>query len=271
MEVLIMSYALNKNKVKGALETGQTSMGIYTSIPSPTIIELAGLAGFDWIRLDWAHAPLDLFTIEHLIRAAEIHGITPFMRLEFNEQKIANVLESGIMGIIVPDIETAADAQAVVNAVKFSPIGNRGMFSSPRKSGYGTIGGRDFKEWNNQEVMVGIQIENLQAIENIDEILTVKGIDMVLSGRGDLSNALDVPGQRHHPLVLEAEASIFEKALEKGLAISPQLDPTQEQLSEVVAEWVEKGARVITFGHDLSIIKHAFSDVVSKIKPEYSS
>ncbi|WP_249869199.1 HpcH/HpaI aldolase family protein [Oceanobacillus saliphilus] len=262
-----MVYVLNDNKVKKALKTGDISPGIYTSIPSPTIIELAGLAGFEWIRLDWAHAPFDLFAIEHFIRAAEVHGIIPFIRLELDEQKIANVLESGVMGVIVPDIETAADAQAVVNAVKFSPVGNRGMFSSPRKSGYGEIKGEDFKKWTNEEVMIGIQIENLQAIENLDEILNVEGIDMILSGRGDLSNALGVPGQRNHQLVLEAEEKIFEKALKKGRAISPQLDSTDENLNEVVKEWQEKGAKIITFGHDSSIIKHAFSKIISKIKP----
>ena len=259
-----MAFALRKNKVKEALRTGQTSIGIYVATPSPTIIELAGLAGFDWIRLDWAHAPFDLAAIENLVRAAELHDLTPFMRLELNEQKIASVLESGVMGIIVPDIETAEDAEAAVHAAKFSPIGKRGMFSAPRKSGYGTISGGDFKEWTNNEVMVAVQIENLRAIENINEILNVNGIDMVLSGRGDLSNALGVPGQKNHPLVLEAEEKIFKKALEKGIAISPQLDPTHLNLADLVQEWKQKGAHVISFGHDVIIMKHAFKQVVSK-------
>lgn len=263
---LITVYALNTNKVKEALKMGETSLGIYTSIPSPTIIELAGLSGFEWVRLDWSHAPFDLFTIEHFVRAAEVHGIIPFIRLELDEQKIANVLEIGVMGIIVPDIETAEDAQAVVDAVKFSPIGKRGMFSAPRKSGYGEIKGEAFKKWTNEEVMIGIQIENMKAVDNLDEILNVEGIDLILSGRGDLSNALGVPGQKSHPLVLEAEEKIFNKALQKGRAISPQLDPTDDNLTEVVRKWQEKGAQVISCGHDLAIIRHAFSNVISKTK-----
>lgn len=260
-----MGYKLTRNSVKEAIETGQTSLGMYTSIPSPTIIELAGLAGFDWVRLDWAHAPFDLSTIEHFIRAAEVHGVTPFIRLELDEQKISQVLEIGIMGVIVPDITNAQDAQMVVDAVKFSPLGNRGMFSSPRKSGYGTIDGGTFSKWTNDEVMIGLQIENIQALENIDEILQVEGIDLILSGRGDLSNALGVPGQKNHPLVLEAEEKIFKKALEYGRSISPQLDPTRENLAELVEDWTKKGAKVISFGHDVAIVKDAFTNLVSQL------
>jgi 2-keto-3-deoxy-L-rhamnonate aldolase RhmA len=264
LEVILMAFELKKNPVKEALKNGKASFGMYVATPSPTIIELAGLAGLDWIRFDWAHAPLDLFAIENMVRASECQGVVPFIRLELNEQKISSVLESGVMGIIVPDINTADDAKTVVDAAKFSPIGNRGMFSSPRKSGYGTVSGKEFKEWSNSEVMVGIQIESLEAIENLEEILSVQGIDIVLSGRGDISNALGVPGQKTHPLVLETEEKIFKTAKEKGLAISPQLDPTAADFADTVADWVDKGARVISFGHDLTVIKKAFEDVVTK-------
>ncbi|MFJ5769911.1 HpcH/HpaI aldolase/citrate lyase family protein [Psychrobacillus sp. NPDC093180] len=261
-----MTFELKRNSVKEALIKDITSFGIYIATPSTTIVELAGLAGFDWIRLDWAHAPLDLILIENLIRAAECQELTPFIRLDLNEQKISSVLEMGIMGVIVPDIENAESAKKVVDAVKFSPIGKRGMFSAPRKSGYGLVGGREFKEWSNKEVMVGIQIESLEGIRNIEEILNVPGIDVILSGRGDLSNALGVAGQKNHPLVLEAEEKIFRLAKTKGIAISPQLDPTNPNFSQDVLEWKEKGARVISFGHDLTIIRKSFEKVVSEVK-----
>lgn len=263
-----MTYVLKPNPVKQAIMEGKTSLGMYVATPSPIIVELAGLAGLDWVRIDWCHSPLDLSMIENMVRAAELQNIVPFIRVEGDEQKISTVLEMGVMGIIVPDVTTAEDAKAVVNAAKFSPIGNRGMFSCPRKSGYGSIKGAEFRIWSNEEVMVGIQIENLQAIKNLDDILNVPGIDMVLSGRGDLSNSLGVPGQKNHPLVLEAEEKIFDIAKSKGIAISPQLNPTDLDFSSTVQEWVEKGANVISFGHDLLVIKKAFETIVKNARGE---
>jgi 2-keto-3-deoxy-L-rhamnonate aldolase RhmA len=258
-----MTYLLKPNPVKNAIKNGKTSFGMYVATPSPIIVELAGLAGLDWVRIDWCHSSLDLFMIENMVRAAECHNITPFIRIENNEQKISSVLEMGVMGIIVPDVSNLDDAKAVVNAAKFSPIGNRGMFSCPRKSGYGAIDGASFKDWSNEEVMVAIQIESSEAIENLEEILSVPGIDMVLSGRGDISNSLGVPGQKNHPLVLEAEERIFKLAKSKGIAISPQLDPTAHNFSSAVQEWVEKGANVISFGHDLPVIRKAFENAMT--------
>lgn len=254
--------SLQKNPVKIAIQEKKLSFGCYIATPSPAIVELAGVAGLDWIRIDWAHSALDLPIIENMIRAAESQDIAPFIRLNLDEQKISSVLEIGALGIIVPDVETAEDAKAIVNAAKFSPIGERGMFSAPRKSHYGLISGGDFKEWSNKEILIGVQIENLKAVENLEEILEVTGIDMVLSGRGDLSNALGFPGQKDHPKVLETEEKIFRIAKSKGIAISPQIDPTAADFQIKVSGWIKKEAYVISFGHDLPIIKKTFENLI---------
>jgi 4-hydroxy-2-oxoheptanedioate aldolase len=94
--------------------------------------------------------------------------------------------------------------------------------------------------------------------------LSVQGIDIVLSGRGDLSNALGVPGQKKHPLVLKAEEKIFEAAKSRGIAISPQLDPYSEYFAESVRKWIVKGAGIISLGIDSSIIKKAFENIANK-------
>ena len=261
-----MLYQLKNNPLREAIRERRTAFGIYVETPSASIVELAGLAGLDFVRLDLSHAPFDLNIIENMIRAAECQGIAPIIRLNLDEQKIASVLEMGAMGIIIPDVSTAEKAKAVVNAAKFSPIGERGMFSASRKSGYGSIDAATFKKWSNEEIMVGIQIESLQAIENLDEILSVQGIDIVLSGRTDLSNAFGVPGQKDHSLVLDAEEKIFSAAKSKGIAISPQLDPYAINYVENVQKWVGKGAEIISLGIDLLIIKKAFENIVNKSK-----
>lgn len=256
-----MPYQLRNNRIKEAIREKRTAFGIYVENPSSVIVELAGIAGFDFVRLDWCHAPFNINIIADMIRAAECQNIVPFIRLDLDVQKISSVLEMGAMGIIVPDISTAEEARAVVNAAKFSPIGDRGMFSAVRKSGYGSIDAATFKKWSNEEIMVGIQIESLQAIENLDEILSVEGIDIVLSGRQDLSNALGVPGQKNHPLVLDAEEKLFNMAKSKGIAISPQIDAYGMNFTEDLKKWVNKGADIISLGIDVAIIKKAFEDI----------
>jgi 4-hydroxy-2-oxoheptanedioate aldolase len=259
-----MTCQLRNNPLKEAVREGRTAYGIYIEDPSCTMVELAGLAGFDFVRLDWCHAPFDLNIIENMIRAAECQGIVPIIRLNLDDQKISSVLEMGAMGIVVPDVSTAAEAKAAVNAAKFSPAGERGMFSASRKSGYGRVDAATFKAWSNEQIMVGVQIESLQAIENLDEILGVEGIDIVLSGRGDLSDALGVPGQKNHPLVLKAEERIFDTAMSRGIAISPLLNPYAMGFDEEVRKWKEKGACIISLGIDAAIIRKAFEDIVDK-------
>ncbi len=129
------------------------------------------------------------------------------------------------MGVIIPGVSDAS-APGGQDAVKFAPVGKRGLFSAARKSGFGTVSSSEFTRWTNEEVLLGIQIETLEAIENLDEILAVKGIDIVQSGRGDLSNALGVPGEKTHPRVLEAEEKIFGKPSPGASPSHPSSTPT---------------------------------------------
>ena len=161
-----MAFSMPQNALRARLHQGQAAFGIYVAIPSPTVIELAGLAGFDFVRIDWTHAPLDLLAIENLVRAAECHAVTPLVRVNLDEQKIASVLELGAMGIIVPGVSTGDAARAAVAAAKFSPIGERGMFSAARITGYGDVDAATYREWTNREVLIGVQIEPAVGILN---------------------------------------------------------------------------------------------------------
>lgn len=256
-----MTFKLPRNSLRMRLENDEMAFGIYVSVPSPVIVELAALAGLDFVRLDLAHGPYELPALENMIRAAEIHGITPMARLHPNGPTISNLLEMGMMGIVVPDIASREEAQEVIAAAKFAPIGRRGMFSATRRAGYGKVSAGAFREWTNQEILVGVQIENLEAVERLDDILDVPGIDLVLSGRGDLANALDLPGQRTHPTVLELEERIFHAARQRGLAISPQLDPDAPDFEAGLQAVTDAGARIVSLGADLTHISRAFARI----------
>lgn len=256
-----MTMQLKKNPVKQAIKNGQTVFGIYIGVTSPTMVEMAGYAGFDFVRIDVSHNAYDVPTIVNMIRAAEASGVTPMVRLDNDPHLIANVLEAGAMGLIIPDVSTPEKARSVVDAVHFAPVGDRGTYAASRVTRYGAISGGDYAKWSNEELLLGIQIESKEAADNLENTLSVDGIDMIGSGRGDLANALGLTGQKNHPAVLALEEKIFTAARKRGKCISVNLDPTAQDFAETVAAWKGK-AQVITLGHDITLIRKHFSDAI---------
>ena len=252
---------LMKNPVKQAIRNGQTVFGLYIGVPSPAMVELAGYAGFDFVRIDISHNGYDLPTIVNMIRAAEATGVTPMVRVDNNPHLITNVLEAGAMGLFIPDVATDEKAVSVVRAVHFAPLGDRGTYSASRIARYGGINSGEYCTWSNEELLLGIQIESKEAADNLEKTLDVDGIDMIGSGRGDLSNALGLTGQKNHPSVLALEEKIFDAAKRRGKYISVNLDPTAPNFAQEVAAWKKK-AQVITLGHDITIIRRNFSDAI---------
>ena len=252
---------LKKNPIKQALREGRTVLGINIGVPSPVIVELAACAGFDFVRIDTSHNGYDLPTVVNLIRAAEAAGITPMARVDNDPHLITNILEAGAMGVFIPDVSTVELAKEVVDAVHFSPLGDRGTYSAARVMRYGEISGAEYKRWSNEELLLGVQIESKAATDNLEAILNVEGIDMIGSGRGDLSNSLGLTGQKDHPAVLALEEKIFESAKSRGKFTSVNLDPTGQNFAEVVGEWKKK-AQVITLGHDIPFIRKMFAEAV---------
>jgi|SRR5665648_20072 len=261
-----MKHEFKKNPVKQKIMNGETVFGIYIAIPSPMLVELAGYNGYDFVRIDISHMSTDLATIENMVRAAELSGVTPMIRIDNNPNLINSVLEMGIQGLVVPDVESIKIAKSIVEVTRFNPIGGRGIFSAARVSRYGYISGAEYTKWSNKEVLLGIQIENIEAVNNMEEILSVEGIDMCLSGRGDLANSLGVPGQKNHPSVLEAEEKIFDAAKRHGKSISVNIDPTANNYIENLRKWKNKGAQVITLGHDILLVKKGLENAIKNAR-----
>jgi 4-hydroxy-2-oxoheptanedioate aldolase len=253
---------LKKNPVKQAIRDGKTVFGIYIAVPSPVMVELAGYAGFDFVRIDICHSAVDLPAIADMIRAAEASGVTPMVRVDYDPHLIAKVLEAGAMGLFIPDVSTVEMARSVVDAVHFAPMGDRGTFAASRITRYGAISSGEYAKWSNEEILLGVQIESKEAADNLERTLGVDGIDMIGSGRGDLANALGLTGQKNHPSVLALEEKIFDTAKKRGKYVSVNLDPTASNFAETVVTWKKK-AQVITLGHDLTLLRKYFGDAIT--------
>lgn len=205
-----------KQNLKKESQQQTNTYGMYVTMADVSVIEMAAYAGFDFVRIDCEHYLIDPSTLLHMIAAANACGLSVHVRVPCISE-ITRVLEAGADGIVVPHVSTKAAAIEAVNAVKFAPLGERGMYNGYRCMQYGRIVASDYLSVANDLVTLTVQIEDVEGLANIDEILSVPGIDMVSSGKADLSQSMGYLGQSSHPEVLKAEESIATAALAHGV------------------------------------------------------
>lgn len=194
---------MQENTLKGKLAAGQAVFGVMLTFPAAPVVEMLGGLGFDWILLDNEHGSITVDNCEDLVRAAELSGIAPIVRPIGNKPEfIAPFLDRGAWGVQVPHVNTAAEAAAAVDAVKYHPEGHRGIFSRGRPAGYGFVGTTaDYVKEANRNTLVCLMLEEVEAINNLEELVTVDGVDVFFIGSGDLSQSMGYPGQQTHPEV----------------------------------------------------------------------
>jgi 4-hydroxy-2-oxoheptanedioate aldolase len=196
-------------------------LGPFISMSDSTVIDLVALAGYDFILLDAEHGSLSLETIANHVRAARANNLGTLLRVpEGDASYMQRALDLGIDGIEIPHVKSAADAEWAVKAVRFPPVGTRGMYTKGVVANYGLHGyssTRALVDAVNAEVICNIIVEDAEGVANIDEIVTVPGIDFITVGPGDLSGSLDVVGQLDHPLVREAMNKVFAACRNAGI------------------------------------------------------
>jgi 4-hydroxy-2-oxoheptanedioate aldolase len=171
------------------------------TFPSPSVVEMLGHLGFDWILLDNEHGSITVDTAEACIAAAELTGMAPIVRPVANRPEIiAPFLDRGAWGVQVPHVNTAEEARAAVDAVKYGPDGHRGIFSGGRTAGYGFAGSTaEYARRANAETLVCLMLEEVEAIDNLPDLVKVPGVDVYFIGSGDLSQSMGLTGQQAHP------------------------------------------------------------------------
>ncbi len=209
---------MKTNRMKQKLLAREPVFGLSMMIPSPQVVEMAAELGFDWVLLDCEHGTLSMESVELLCMAADAQGITPIARPAVNApEAIAPLLDRGAMGVQVPHVTSGADARRAVEAVKFYPQGKRGMAAGTRPSQYGLSGSvAAYAEQSNHESLVCVQLEELAAIQNADEILAVDGVDVFFIGPSDLSQSMGFIGRPDAPEVKSAIAQTLDKIVAAG-------------------------------------------------------
>lgn len=239
-------------KIKEKLRNRQPSVGTWMSMAHPSIAEILAMAGFEWVVIETEHTAIDVSEVLRLIIAIEQRGAIPLVRLASVDPVQAKaVLDSGAAGVIVPMVNTRAEAELAVAMTKYPPLGNRGV-GLARAQGYG----QDFDNYvknANQHTLLIVQIEHIDAVNNIDEILSVPGIDGTFIGPYDLSMSLGVPGQLSHPSVVAAKEKVLKAVLKKGLAAGIHfVQPLTA--AEDCAAGIKEGYTFIAVGTDILFI-----------------
>jgi len=229
---------MKRNRMKEKLRAGEPVYGVSVMIPSPQIVEMIGAAGFDWVLLDCEHGTLTLESVELMAMAAEACGITAIARPATRApEHILQVLDRGVMGVQVPHVNTAEDARQVVAAVKYHPLGNRGLAAGTRAAVYDSHGTlADYVKAANEATLIAVQIEEQAALDHVDELLTVADIDVFFVGPSDLSQSMGHPGNPKAPAVAAAIDGAFRKMVAAGR--TPGTPATAENVRELQGKGV---------------------------------
>ena len=231
---------MRTNTTKTKLAQGNVVYGAIVSRFAPDIVEIFGAIGYDFVMIDCEHGPMDLDQVEHMVRAAESFDITPIARIPNHEDStILRFLDRGVQGIIVPHINTREDAESTVKAARYYPDGHRGSAGSGRAHDYGMA--VDSASWINSQVMVIPMIEETQAVDNLDEILGVPGVDVLHVAAGDLGQSTGNPGR-------EAVRKVMSEVLPRIRAAGKNVGAGGNSPADAagVAEFIKLGANFIT-------------------------
>ena len=202
---------LKNNTLKYYLKNNIQSYGSWITISSPLIPEILGIAKFDWLCIDIEHSSIDLNELLNIIISIENNNLIPLVRVGDNDPNlIKRVMDLGAYGVIVPNIKNSEEAIRAVNSVRYPPLGKRGV-GLFRAQKFGKKFD-NYKQWLKNESLVIIQIEHIDAVNNIDEIFSVKGIDAFMIGPYDLSGSIKKPGKLNDPVV----KSLIQKVLKAG-------------------------------------------------------
>jgi 2-keto-3-deoxy-L-rhamnonate aldolase RhmA len=183
------------NTTKAKLAEGKVVFGAIISRNAPDLVELFGAIGYDFVMIDCEHGPMSLDEVEHMVRAAEVFGITPITRIPNHEDStILRFLDRGVQGIIVPHVNTREAAEAVARAARYYPEGHRGV-GGGRAHDYGVgVSREESTRWINAQLLVIPMIEEMEAVNNLEAILTVPGVDVLHVASGDLGQSMGNPG-----------------------------------------------------------------------------
>ena len=254
------------SEIKTRLNQGKVCIGTWLTMAHLSVAEILADAGYDWVMIETEHTAIDVSEVMGLIMAVEGRGAIPLVRLAgIDPIQAKAVLDAGAAGVMIPMVNSRADAEAAVKAVKYPPLGERGACGAQRGQGYG-FGYDNYVDHVrdvNENSLLMIQIEHIDAVNAIDDILSVPGIDGTFIGPYDLSMSLGLPGQLDHEDVQSAKRRVLEATREKGLAAGIHIVHPGTAEAELKAH-ISLGYRFIALGTDILFLANSCRELAAR-------
>lgn len=251
------------NQLKQILQNGQPAIGLMVvEIHQPSIMQVLANAGFQFVIIDGEHGSYSLESIANLSRTAQLLGLTPIVRVpDLAYPYLAQALDSGAQGIMLPRVTNAAQVKEAVQIIKYPPQGIRGNSQDIGYTHFKSGRVEQVMESANQESMLVIQIETREALENIEEIVGVPGVDVALIGPNDLSISLGIPGQVDAPPMREGIQKVIDVCQHHGV-----YSAIHTSNLDMAGYWAKKGMRMISSNNEMRLITQAGLKVTETIK-----
>lgn len=239
---------LPRNAFKAALRARRPQIGLWNSLPGGYVAEILATAGFDWIGIDTEHAPADPLTVLPVLQAMAPYPVAPVVRPAANDPVlIKRLLDIGAQSLIVPYVQSEAEAAAAVAAMRYPPRGIRGAAGSTRASRFGHVAA--YARRCEEELCLVVQVETAAAMERLEAIAAVEGVDGIFIGPADLAATMGFPGEPGHPAVIEAVVAGIRRIVAAGLPAGVlATDPVFIRLC------LEAGSTFTAVGTDLGIL-----------------
>ena len=239
-----------KSSLKKYLEQDKLSLGTWITLGHASIAEIFANAGFDWLVVDLEHSTISLDQAGELIRTIDLAGVAPLVRLTSNDiNQIKRVMDAGAHGIVVPNVNTPQEARDAVSATRYAPLGRRGV-GLGRAQEYGP-GFRDYLEWQKDGPVVIVMIEHQSALDHLEDIFAVPGVDGFIIGPYDLSCSMGIPGEFERPEFTAVMQRILKTGLKAGCSAGLHIvEPDPIYLRQAISE----GYRLIAYGVDIRML-----------------
>lgn len=251
---------MGNNLTKKLIHEGKPVLGTFLCLNSSAVAEVMSRSGFDYLTIDMEHGLMGIDTANEMITAIRGTGVTPIIRVEKNDEAIINrALDASAYGIMVPMVNTAEEAERAVKACKYPPEGIRGV--GPGHMCLYGINIAEYQKNANRRIMTILQAEHIDAVNNIEEILDVEGIDVIFIGPSDLASSMNLLGQVDHPLVEEAIQKIASACKRKNVAMGIYCVSI-----EASVERIKQGFQFITYGLDSKFLGFSSQSDIKEIK-----
>lgn len=248
--------------LKRKLRDREVALGCWITLGHPAIAEIMARAGFDWLVVDLEHSVISIDVAGELIRTIDLCGVAPLVRLTSNEpDQIKRVMDAGAHGIVVPMVNTPDEAARAVAATRYAPRGSRGV-GLARAQGYG-VNFQDYLKWQSDGPVVIVQIEHKNAVDQLEEILTVPGIDGFIIGPYDLSCSMGIPGQFENTEFTDAMTHIRDTGQRLGCPAGLHIvEPDLQRLEKTIRE----GYTFIAYSVDIRMLDVSVRQGIAKMK-----